>query len=292
MRRRHFTIPLLLLASMTIAACGRYSSNILNPDNQDSDSESSPKTNLNVTNTKQDRPEIVCWGDSMTAGTGKSKAIISTDSVLFDASNMSYPDILQKLTGIKTYNFGIPSATSEEIAILQGGLSSDNSSYLKKINKDILSSGKKHPGNILILEIGSNGGWDNYSELIAQYNAMIDHSGCTDYIIIGDTDDPANSADPLVYDYADNISSKTVNTSWDDALEKAFGQHFINMRLELISRGLSIAGLTETANDKEAAMKGNISEQLRADWTHFNSYGYYSKAVIIHEKGIQLGYWK
>ncbi|MBP7059818.1 MAG: hypothetical protein KBA87_05275 [Lachnospiraceae bacterium] len=160
------------------------------------------------------------------------------------------------------------------------------------MNKDILKNGKKHPGSILILEIGSNGGWDNYSELIAQYNAMIDHSGCSDYIIIGDTDDPQNSADPLVYNYADNITSRTAKTSWDGALEKAFDKHFINMRLELISRGLSIAGLNETMKDKEAAMKGNLSKQLRADWTHFNSYGYYSKAVIIHEKGIQLGYWK
>ena len=292
MRRRHFTIPLLLLASMTIAACGRYSSQILNSENQDSDSTSSPKTSSNITDIKQDIPEIVCWGDSMTAGTGKSKAVISSDSKLFDASNMSYPDVLEKLTGYKTYNFGVPGATSQEIAILQGGISGSNSSYLKKVNKDIVKSGEKHPGNILILEIGSNGGWDNYSELIAQYNAMIDHSGCSNYIIIGDTDDPENSADPLVYDYAENITSSTTETSWDETLRKAFGDHFINMRLELISRGLTIAGLTETSSDKKGAMKGKVSKQLRADWTHFNSYGYYSKAVIIHEKGIQLGYWK
>ena len=38
--------------------------------------------------------------------------------------------------------------------------------------------------------------------------------------------------------------------------------------------------------------KGNISEQLRYDWTHFNSYGYYSKGIAIYAKGVELGYWE
>ena len=47
--------------------------------------------------------------------------------------------------------------------------------------------------DILILEIGSNGGWENYRQLISQYDAMIQNSGCDYYIIVGDTDDPGTS---------------------------------------------------------------------------------------------------
>jgi lysophospholipase L1-like esterase len=303
MKRRHFAIPLLLLASMTIAACGRYSSNSSQYDPSKSDTEPSPETGERSNTLNNSNLEIVCWGDSMTAGTGRSKAIITSgtgkaESIIpykrntFDASNMSYPDVLHILTGMKTYNFGVPGATSQDIAILQGGISGSDSSYLKKINKDIVESGKKHPGDILILEIGSNGGWSNYNELIAQYNAMIDHSGCKDYIIIGDTDEPSKSADPLVSTYASNINSKDTETSWEKALKEAFGDHFVNMRIEMLNRGLSLAGLKETISDKKDADSGIISKRLRADWTHFNSYGYYSKAVILYEKGIELGYWK
>ena len=40
-----------------------------------------------------------------------------------------------------------------------------------------------------MIEMGSNGGWEDYDELIAQFHTMIDFGGCTDYLVLGDTDE-------------------------------------------------------------------------------------------------------
>ncbi len=251
-----------------------------------------------TSNTKNTDIEIVCWGDSMTRGDGASEAEITMeDGRILDVSFLAYPEILEKLTGIKTYNFGVSGATSEEIAIMQGGLkpAEDIRDY-DTINESVIKQGKQHKGDILILEIGSNGGWDgDYETLISQYRAMIKYSGCSKYIIIGDTDDPLNSADESVVEDAMERDGEEVGTeenAWETALRVEFGDHFINMRTFMISKGLQIAGITPTDADEEAAQYGMISVQLRADWTHFNSYGYYAKAVGVYEKGKQLGYWE
>ena len=49
---------------------------------------------------------IVCYGDSMTEGVGASHAIIKVDGEKLDISYWTYPDALQYLTGIDTYNYG------------------------------------------------------------------------------------------------------------------------------------------------------------------------------------------
>ena len=73
-----------------------------------------------------DTREIVCWGDSMTQGVGAdtdADALVSlADGELYDTSAQSYPQVLSQLTGLDTYNFGVAGATSEEIAVMQGGL--------------------------------------------------------------------------------------------------------------------------------------------------------------------------
>lgn len=141
--------------------------------------------------------------------------------------------------------------------------------------------------DILILEMGSNAGWYNdYDELIAQYDSILESTGCKYYIIVGDTDDPELSAD------MNKIYIGQGETPWEQALSKAYGEHFINMRLYMIQNGLSDCGLEATEEDLEGFTRGEISQQLRADWTHFNSYGYYAKAKGIYEKGVELGYWQ
>lgn len=256
---------------------------------------------------QSENPEIVCWGDSMTAGTGVSDAVIETENTYFDASGLSYPEILEQLTGYKTYNYGVGGATSEEIAVMQGGLFTElDLDEYEHINSDIMTESKEHKGDILILEIGSNGGWNGeYETLIEQYKAMLSYSGCDKYIIIGDTDDPINSVDDMVSERAqlnkkekkkdrnkDGNKAKNIETSWETALRLEFGDHFINMRNFLIENGLDIAGLEKTKKDERQQKRGNISKQLRSDWTHFNSYGYYAKAVGVYQKGQELGYWK
>lgn len=165
--------------------------------------------------------------------------------------------------------------------------------YINAWTRVIPKAAYDHSNDILILEIGSNGGWDhNYDELIKQYKGIIDNSYYADYIIVGDTDNPGESADIYqdVYDSNGNYAGLHA-TLWEQALYYAFGEHFLNTRLYLMENALSDCGLTPTENDIIDIQTGNLPEQIRADFTHFNSYGYYSKAKAIYLKGIELGYW-
>lgn len=165
--------------------------------------------------------------------------------------------------------------------------------YINAWTRVIPKAAYDHRNDILILEIGSNGGWENdYDELIKQYQNIIDNSYYADYIIVGDTDNPGESADIYqdVYDNNGNYAGLHA-TLWEQALYDAFGEHFLNTRLYLMENALSDCGLTPTENDIIDIQTGNLPEQIRADFTHFNSYGYYSKAKAIYLKGIELGYW-
>lgn len=355
--------------------------------------------------------EISCWGDSMTYGTNSGPGSITVNGMKKNVSYYSYPQTLQELTGITAYNFGMPGATSDEIAMMQGGLAmktdrtvtvkdtneaelriirSDNNEFISndwgflddvyilnrpfnvrktegwhyisriyelELNSEVQNSkelvmlsdvkGKDsnaaviketeavekenpsketatqkpttepatpayetitipegtrvytktaidHSGDILILEIGSNGGWENdYKTLILQYDAMIQEFGCKYYIVVGDTDDPGTSIGDLSQGDTDANGDYigTGDTSWEAALRLAYGDHFINMRTYLIENGLKDTGIMPTKDDLENYKRGNISKKLRSDWTHLNCMGYYSKGKGIYLKGVELGYW-
>ena len=191
---------------------------------------------------------------------------------------ISHPDILSGFTHYATNNYGIGGETSDQIMNRANG-------YYQNGN---------HNKDILLLEIGSNGGWNNdYNTLIEQYKTIIRNSGSCYYIIIGDTDDPGTSIGDLNQtEYNEDGSYVGFReTAWEAALSAAFGDHFFNTRLYMLQNGLSDAGLTATDQDNALIAQGKISKQLRYDWTHFNSYGYYSKALGIFKKGMQLGYW-
>jgi hypothetical protein len=150
-------------------------------------------------------------------------------------------------------------------------------------------------GDILVLEIGSNGGWQsNYQEIVDQYSAMIDSANCKYYIIVGDTDDPGTSGGDTLQDTPYDSDGNYIgigDTAWEATLRKVFGDHFINMRVELIQHGLDYAGMSTTQQDLDDFQCGFISKRLRSDWTHLNKQGYYAKARLIYEKGASLGYW-
>lgn len=174
------------------------------------------------------------------------------------------------------------STVTKKIIDLSEGTEASTKATIEHSNKDIL-----------VLEMGSNGGWSNdYQELILQYDNIILNSGCKYYIIVGDTDDPAKSADANQDEYDESGDYVGIgDTSWEAALREAYGDHFFNARTYLIQYGLSVCGLSVLEDDLDNYRKGNISEQLRYDWTHFNCYGYYAKGVGIYKKGIELGYW-
>lgn len=156
------------------------------------------------------------------------------------------------------------------------------------------ASQERSAKDILVLEMGSNGGWaNNYQELILQYDNIILNSGCKYYIILGDTDDPGTSlADDNQGELNEDGSYIGIgDTAWEAALREAYGAHFFNTRTYMIQNGLKDCGLSTTTDDIANFRRGNISKQLRYDWTHFNCYGYYAKGMGIYKKGVELGYW-
>lgn len=97
--------------------------------------------------------------------------------------------------------------------------------YINAWTRVIPKAAYDHRNDILILEIGSNGGWENdYDKLIKQYQNIIDNSYYADYIIVGDTDNPGESADIYqdVYDNNGNYAGLHA-TLWEQALYDAFG---------------------------------------------------------------------
>lgn len=143
--------------------------------------------------------------------------------------------------------------------------------------------------DVLIIQMGSNGGWDSYDELVSQYRLMIEKAGTECYIIIGDTDNPTEAYDSEQYESDSEVGIS--DNKWETALREAFGEHFINMRTYMLEYGLAVSGCTPTEDDLEDLSLGRIPMQLKDDYTHFNSYGYYVMGVAVYEKGAELGYW-
>lgn len=169
------------------------------------------------------------------------------------------------------------------------GDSSNKSIKIKKGTQVVTKAAHDISGDVLVIQMGSNGGWDDYDELIQQYKAMIDNSGTECYIIIGDTDNPDESVDSAYY--TDSSEVGIDDTLWEAALREVFGEHFINMRVYMIENALSTAGLEPTQEDIDNIDDGRVPESLKHDFTHLNSYGYYAVGVAVYNKGIELGYW-
>lgn len=203
--------------------------------------------------------EINCWGDSITEGYG--------------GDELTYPLVLEQLTGIPVKNLGVGGEDSREItrrSRLYGSQAED----------------------ILVIQMGDNGGWRNIDDLIAQYRSMISLAGTDRYIIVSSTDDP-NDFDQIWGYTTEPVGLE--DTVYEAKFREAFGDHLFIGRKYLIENGLSINDLEETEEDRERAEKGNISLQLRIpeiDNTHLNDEGYRALAWGIYEKGAELGYWQ
>ena len=168
----------------------------------------------------------------------------------------------------------------EKLYIKTYGNTQKGSVKLKKGMQVTTQAAHDVNADILVIQMGSNGGWDSYDELVAQYQAMIEKSGTQCYIIIGDTDNPTEAYDSEQYE--SDIEVGTKDNVWETALREAFGEHFINMRAFMIEQGLETAGLEPTEQDLDDLENGRVPEQLKDDYTHFNSYGYYAMGVAVY----------
>lgn len=153
----------------------------------------------------------------------------------------------------------------------------------------------EHQGDVIVIEMGSNGGWDSdYETLISQINSILKNGNYAGFLILGDTDDPGLSIGDLNQgnrdDNGDYIGDN--NTKWEEALQEEYGDHFFNLRTYLLNNGLSDNNLVPTDEDLADVIIGNVPTVLRNDWTHLNAYGYYSEAIGVYAKGRELTLWK
>lgn len=147
-------------------------------------------------------------------------------------------------------------------------------------------------GDINVIFSGTNGGWSTAnltegasSSNDSEINAMIElltkqgqYSNCPDkYIIIGLT-----------------TNTDAFWEKYHNALEKAFGDKFLNLRKELESEQLlRDNGITPTAEDISYIQSGKVPPSLlAADGTHFNDKGYEIVGALVYEKMRSLNYIK
>ena len=274
MRNRILIMAAILSAALCLGACSAPQSGQNDPEQDHTDptmteqasgggteSENSAEyASLHPAYAEVNSPaeEINCWGDSITEGYG--------------GDEISYPDVLGQLTGMTVRNLGV--GGEDSVQILSRSLVYGNQAE-----------------DILVIQMGDNGGWNDLEELIGQYRRMIEEAGTDRYIIVSSTDDP-NDFDQIWGYTTEPIGLQ--DTYYEARFREAFGEHLFEGRKYLIENGLSVNDLEESDEDRERAENGYISLQLRhpeIDNTHLNDAGYRALAKGIYEKGIELGYW-
>ena len=131
-------------------------------------------------------------------------------------------------------------------------------------------------GDILVIFAGTNDLPDSNTvrNIISLERRMLDAAKCDKYIIVGLT-------------YAGGIPEiNEVN----EALDKEFGEHFVDIRKYMLNYGLEDAGLTATTKDMADIQKGEIPSSLRNDYVHGNRYYHRLLGEQIYRRMAYLGY--
>lgn len=279
---------------------------------------------------KDDGARIVCWGDSLTEGTG--------------GDGVNYPDVLANLSKREVLNYGVYAERASLIAARQGG----NPQHVEELH-EIPASVTPVKVNI----VGNNGNWEMWCNngdaginpcRIAgvEGNLSIDESDGSRYftrlkagsVVSVPTDDVfythamidkrsndiyviwAGSSDGLfddrsiddvvryiksmikyggcaryvVINYTAKYNIGDAIDEWNDRLAKEFGDNCLDIRSYLINEGLSDAGITPTKEDEECIANGEIPASLRSDGSHGTGEFYRIVGEQVYNKLVELGY--
>ena len=167
------------------------------------------------------------------------------------------------------------SSTSSDLVYTISGYTGSTSA----IPKLARFAGSNVNGEIVVIWVGQNGahvGSDSsVSARIAIIDSMIAHIGHMRYVIFG-------------------LSSgtETERADEDAALLAHYGNKFFPVRKMLVNYGLTIAGITSTAQDATDIASGKVPTSLRLDVdnVHMNSYGYTAIGKLLADKIRSLGY--
>lgn len=138
--------------------------------------------------------------------------------------------------------------------------------------------GNDYVSNIVVIFVGTNGatftGLSGVDARIAIIDSMIHHLEHHKYIIMG-LSVGDNSA------YYQNEENKML---------AKYGNKYFSTRKMLVRDGLTIAGITPTAQDTTDIANGTVPTSLRSDSTHLNEYGYTALGKMMAEKIHSLRY--
>ncbi|WP_272572452.1 hypothetical protein [Providencia sp. PROV258] len=256
--------------------------------------------------------DIVCWGDSMTAGVGG------------ESENVSYPSVLATELNVNVTKKGYGGQASTDIAVRQGGTQLDitytgiipsgsTASVSVSPSESYRAVQTSYPGNIngnqILMTKSAAGEWTLKNEgsepleitgkAIFICNEGKDEREKTAIFWVGRNNPFWNKSEPIFRDIAAMISYLNVsikrsivislcNTSAEpkgssrynamldinSRLAQVYGDKFIDVRTYLITKGLSDAGIAPTTQDVTDISNDIIPNSLRSDDTHLNATGY------------------
>lgn len=112
--------------------------------------------------------------------------------------------------------------------------------------------------------------------VLASYEAAAEYQNSVKYVLLGVTNSVSENYLPGT---TLRTSVETINTQ----LAAKYPNNFIDVQAELISRGLTLEGITPTAQDQQNISNGFIPDSLMADTVHINEYGREAIAKILNE---------
>lgn len=281
----------------------------------------------NIELIKESLPRIICWGDSLTSGSG--------------LNDITYPKVLADSIKLETLNFGITGETTRSIAMRQGAIPLYVDSFtIPSDTTNVEISIKDSSGNIpnFIQNdsigvnpcfIGSVKGTVSYDKNLRKYyfhrnesgeekivrshtqiftTAIVDRNS-NDILIIftGTADEPTiNTINDIIriqksmidYSHTDKyiVIGLTCKKSIPDidkineTLKQEYGEHFLDIRSYILEHGLNDAGITPTYKDQLDIQNGEIPSSLRIDSVQGTSQFYEIIGKQLYNKILELNY--
>lgn len=269
-------------------------------------------------------PRIICWGDSLTTSIDEKSAYpdvlrelsgcevinygvesenaamiamreggvrVNVDSTVIPADRQMIPVFLSTESGgrVSFLEYGEGGVNPCSICGIEGRLEKLNGAYYftrntkgerisvpDKTQFKTFGMNDAREGDVLVIFSGTNDmpSAKSVGNIIKLQRAMLEAANCDKYVIVGLT-------------YAGGMPEiGEVNL----ALQKEYGDHFLDIRSYLLNYGIQDAGLNMTDGDMEDLYMGEIPRSLRADYVHGNRHFYRLLANQVYRKLQYLGY--
>lgn len=165
---------------------------------------------------------------------------------------------------------------------------------IKKGEQLISESMTEYVDYIPVVCIGEHGGWKDLNELIKQQQAIINTSKNKDkYLVLGIFQAPATTNNKMTAKQKLQAMVKA-NEDFDKAMEKQWGDHYVNIREYLCSdKAIERAeelGIKLNEKDLNYIKNKIVPDSFKYDPDNLNGSAYDIIGDIVYEKLVELGY--